>query len=523
MTDVNRNKSVALIVLILVSAGLYLNTLSSEFVSDDIQQVVKNEWIRSFGNIKNVFISSVWAFSEEGYVGDYYRPFMHLFYMVSFKLSGLESWGYHAINITLHTLNTVMVFVLTYSIINQTPREPDRGERDPSLALFTAFFAALLFTVNPINTEAVAWVASVPELSATLFLFLSLYFYIKERRFISALFFLCSLFSKETGMVLIFFLIALDLVIKRESVFPVKRWFLKLWPYGVALLVYAAMRFNAIGGVVSIEPERKILSGYEGLLNIMPLTFQFLKNLAVPVNLTFFHQARVDYIFSFFELRSILYTAVLLAAIYLFARYNRRERLLSFSIVWIILPLLPVFYLGFVKGEAVYADRYLYLSSAGFSIVVVLLLLRIAKRLTQDETLRSAFISASIVILLISSLYATGTVRRNVIWQSGLTLWQDSALKAPEVILVRLSYANQLLKAGRFDESFDEYSFVVKEGKLKNNLAGAYNGLGIIYANKGMLDAAIDEFRLSLMVDSDYETARKNLERAERLKKDNQK
>lgn len=520
--QVKRDKAVLLAVLILVATGIYLNSLFCEFVSDDISQVLKNEWIRDFGNIPIVFLKSAWSFLDVEVYSNFYRPFMHLAYMVGYKLSGSEPWGYHAINICIHTLNTVMVFFLACSIVDAA--SADSREDVRSRNLFVGFFAALLFAVNPINTEVVTWVASVTELGAAFFLFLSFYLYISKRRYSSAFFFLLSLLSKETGMVLPFFLISFDLVIKREPILAVKQWFLRYWPYGVAVLVYAAMRYNAMGVVAPYQTDAQVLSGWQHILNIMPLTAEFLKNLIVPINLTFFHYIRLDNIYSFWELRSIVYTLIFFAVIYIFIRYNRRERAIGFSVIWIVVPLLPIYYLGWVQGEPTYADRFLYLPSAGFSLTVALISMRVVSLASPSGgewgsgSGRRVLFIISALLLCVALLYSIGTVRRNVVWASALTLWEDTTKKAPWIISARGSYANQLLKHGRLDESYNEYRSIVKEGSEKSDLAEAHNGLGIIYAKKGSVDAAILEFRLALDVKPDMEIARINLEKARKLK-----
>lgn len=519
MIEVKRDKAVLMAVLIVVSIGLYINTLSAGFVSDDSFQVLKNVWITDFGYLGDVFLSSSWSFLAEDVGNNYYRPFMHLYYMFAYKLSGLDPWGYHAINIALHTLNSVVLFFLTCKVAQGGGAGREGSEERDLLILFAGFFAALLFAANPINTEAVAWVASVTELSVALFVFLSLWLYINKRYYISALFFLCALFSKETAVVLPVLLVAFDLVIKREKVFPVKRWALRYWPYAVAALVYALLRLNAMGSAVPFKSDVKMLSGFEYILNIMPLFVQYLKSLAVPVNLTFYSPVRIEYVRSFFELRSILYTLLFLVILYQLVRLYRRERAVCFAIIWIIAPLIPVFYLGWVRGEPTYADRYLYLSSAGFSIALALVAMRIASSASLTGALNRALVPLSIILLSIAILYGVGTLRRNVVWHSALNLWEDTAAKAPHIIDVRVSYANQLSKAGRLSESHVEYSFVVKNATLKSDLSEAHNGLGIIYAKKGMVDSAINEFILALRLIPDFDAARINLQKASRLKK----
>src|SRR3989338_1071870 len=74
------NKSapyIAIAILIIVSIGVYLNTLPNEFVYDDEYQVLENHWIRDVKYIPEIFLSDVRGFRGEG-VSNYYRPLMHI-------------------------------------------------------------------------------------------------------------------------------------------------------------------------------------------------------------------------------------------------------------------------------------------------------------------------------------------------------------------------------------------------------------------------------------------------------------
>ncbi|MBE9531998.1 MAG: tetratricopeptide repeat protein, partial [Proteobacteria bacterium] len=263
----------------------------------------------------------------------------------------------------------------------------------------------------------------------------------------------------------------------------------------------------------------KLLSNFDFLLNILPLTFEYLKNLAVPVNLTFYSPIRFELIKSFLELKSIFLVLLFLGSLYLLVRIYRRERAICYSIIWIILPLLPVFYLGWMRGVPAYADRYLYISCVGFSLALALAAKKIISMSATGGAQKKALTTASIILLIIASLYSIGTVRRALVWQSSMTLWEDTAKKAPFIVDARISYANQLLKAGRLEESYNEYSFAVKNARLESDLVEAHNGLGIIFARRGMIDAAVSEFKLALMIMPGFEAARLNLEKAERLRR----
>ena len=114
MTNLIKSKSFAVVIVIIVSIAVNLNTLWNEFVYDDIDQVLNNIWIKDFRNIPAIFFSPTWSFLTElkEFPQNYYRPLMHIVYMFNYYLFGLKPWGWHLVNIIFHTGVTVMVFLV---------------------------------------------------------------------------------------------------------------------------------------------------------------------------------------------------------------------------------------------------------------------------------------------------------------------------------------------------------------------------------------------------------------------------
>ncbi|MEE9543393.1 MAG: tetratricopeptide repeat protein, partial [Thermodesulfobacteriota bacterium] len=426
------------------------------------------------------------------------------------------------LNIIFHTSSGVLVFLISTVLLQGPKRDGGGGGggggetvKDKGTALLS-FLAAILFITNPISTEAVAWAAAVSELSFAFFFFLSLYLFMRGRWYLSAIFFLCSVFSKETGLVLIFFIVAYDLVVRRVRILPLKAWVVRYWPFAVVFIVYVLLRHNAIGGIVPYETDTRPLSGFEYFLNILPLTAEFLKNLIYPFNLIFFHYGRLDYIYSFFELWNIVYILFFILWLYIMKLLWRREPALFYSLIWILMPLVPIFYLGWNQGDPTYADRFLYAPNAGFAISVALIARAIVRRSASKGEAKSTVLIIKLVFLVVVVAFSISTLKRNIVWQTGLTLWEDSARKSPQNVEARLSYAGSLTRAARLDEALVEYSLIVKA--MPGN-AEAHNGLGVVYASLGRIQAAILEFRLALEIKPDFKMARVNLERAESLMK----
>jgi len=161
--------------ILLVSCAVYSNTLLNDFLYDDTGQVLENRWIRDVKYIPVIFSKSVWSFQDETVISNYYRPLMHLFFLLNYHVFGLRPWGFHLLNVLFHAGVSVLVFVISARLLRASSNPSPLTENGFAGSLLSPpFVGALLFAAHPIHTEAVAWVSGVPELSYTFFFLLSL-------------------------------------------------------------------------------------------------------------------------------------------------------------------------------------------------------------------------------------------------------------------------------------------------------------------------------------------------------------
>jgi hypothetical protein len=203
---------VSILIVFVVSLGVYANSLFNDFVYDDVPQVLENRWIRDTEYIPDILSKDVWAFEREEGGWNYYRPLMYLVYMANYHVFGLRAWGFHLVNLLFHAGVSILVFLIIYALLTTWRLGKSSSPLGPSLA------AALFFAAHPIHTEVVAWVAGIPELTFTLFLLISFFFYmrsgdgklIKGNYLLSLAFFPLALLSKETAVILPLLLILYD-------------------------------------------------------------------------------------------------------------------------------------------------------------------------------------------------------------------------------------------------------------------------------------------------------------------------
>ena len=179
----------------------------------------------------------------------------------------------------------------------------------------------------------------------------------------------------------------------------------------------------------------------------------------------------------------------------------RKDRLLFLSVLFVIVPLVPVFYIKAISGNP-FAERYLYLPSFGFVLLLATLLSR------TNEKLPRAAKSITIVMIVIVGLYSVGTITRNNIWKDNYTLWSDTVKKSPDIAEAHFNLGIAYKSRGQLDMAMAEYRTALR---LKPDYAEAHNNLATAYAARGQLDMAIAEFRTVLWLYPDYAKAHYNL------------
>ncbi len=489
-------RKLPILILLGLAPAVYANTLLNGFVVDDDHQVVDNPWVTSPGHLPEIISSGVWEF--ESRVSSYYRPLMHVLYRVTYVVFGLKPWAFHLVNILLHAAVTALVFLLARRLW---------GEDSAPTPWFLAppFLAALIYAVHPIHTESVAWIAGVTDVSFAFFYLLALYLYACAGSgwglpyALSLVSFLLAMLCKEPAATLPFILLAY------EFLFPCgarswRRIGLRLAPFGVALLAYAGVRAWALGGLAPMTQSAPV-GPFAYTLDVLLLFSRYVLMLIFPVSLNFWHIFRPPTsVFSGEVAAAALITGLFSAMVFLMRSYRQ----VLFASALTVVPLLPAFYVsGLTQGiENAFAERYLYLPSAGFVLLVAA---------TVDWLLRRSPTVAPIVAVGLAALvgsFSIGTVERNIVWRDAYSLWSDAARKSPASAIVRLNHGYALLSRQRLDEGRNEIGEALRlnPGLLDDMLAK-----GVFYSQKGLTKKAILEFHFILAAKPDFAPAHYNL------------
>ena len=88
-----------------------------------------------------------------------WHPVTWLSHALDCQLFGLNPTGHHLMNVAIHALNVVLLFLLLWRVTG---------------AMWPSLLVAALFAVHPLNVESVAWVAERKNVLSTQFFLLTL-------------------------------------------------------------------------------------------------------------------------------------------------------------------------------------------------------------------------------------------------------------------------------------------------------------------------------------------------------------
>jgi Flp pilus assembly protein TadD len=152
-------------VIIMAGFGVYFRSVTGPFLFDDIPGVVENESIRDLGDIGRVLNPPA-----EG-AGIDSRPIINLSLALNHALGGLDPRGYRLTNVGIHVFCALVLF----GLVRRTLALPATPEHWREAGLPTAFCAALLWTVHPLQSETVICVIQRTESIVSLWYLLALY------------------------------------------------------------------------------------------------------------------------------------------------------------------------------------------------------------------------------------------------------------------------------------------------------------------------------------------------------------
>ncbi|HWR97897.1 MAG TPA: tetratricopeptide repeat protein [Candidatus Methanoperedens sp.] len=514
----------ALVALTLLT---YRGALANGFVFDDAGFVTENPMVVAGPTAKGI----AWAFTT--FHGGNWQPLTWISHMLDARLFGLRPAGHHATSLLLHVANSLLLFVVL---------------RRMTGAIWRSALVAALFAVHPLHVESVAWVAERKDVLSTFFMLLALEAYRRHARRPGAARYLAVAGWFVLGLLSKPMLVSLPLLLLLLDWWPLQRGAVRGGggggtPWRILLLEkMPLLGIAAIVGAVTIAAQRQ--TGTLGTLPQFPLGTRlenavvsyalYLLDLIWPSRLACLYPYVPD-----LPAWKVGGAALLLAGVTL-AVCTRGH--LAAGWLWYLVALLPV--IGLVQvGVQSHADRYTYIPSIGFFIMVVWALPARARgpqddaglsiRTLSDSSSRSALLEkvwrpsrratiprssrsdlaarlartparaaatarlAGALALAAVAALAVATAVQTGYWKDDVTLFGRAVAVTEENSLAHYNLGTALEKRGRFPEALRHLS---EAARISPDYAHVRNNIGHVLSRQGDHAGAAREFAAVLAV-----------------------
>ncbi len=212
----------AVLLLLVMVVLVYLPGLPGDFLFDDYPNIVNNASVHMAHMDADSLLTAAFA----GNAGPLKRPLAMLSFGLNYWLDGLHPLGYKLVNLGLHAINGLLVYVLVLLLLRAWPRAP--AGMDERVRRRIALLAALFWALHPLNLSTVLLVVQRMTGMASLFMLLGLVFFVKARmrmlaardgawRYLAATLvaFLLALLAKETGVLLLAYVLVCEICVFR--------------------------------------------------------------------------------------------------------------------------------------------------------------------------------------------------------------------------------------------------------------------------------------------------------------------
>jgi len=488
-----------LAVLILVAVLPYLNSLFNGFVQDDNRQILSNPYLRSFSHLREIFATNVWSYVGAQGMTNYYRPLMTLGYLLCYQFLGPLAYGFHLANLVLNAGVVCLVFLVTERIF-----------RDRTLG----FVAAVIFALHPIHSESVNWIAAVTDLQLTLFYLLSFWFFLRVAKpdgkrsgaaeLGMVLSFALALLAKEPAATLPFLATFFEHFLRDDrgqtSLRQKLSRYSTLWLLEAAYLLFRIRIFGGLAPVVQL-PQ---ISRREAFYSSFALVAEYIWKLLWPANLCGFYSFHKSVALS--DPRVIAGLLVLALCLGAFVYSWRRDRLVSFSLLWFFLNIAPVLNARWL-GANVFTERYLYLPSLGFCWIAAWGGRRLWIKLVKPPAARWVC-AAGLAIVII--LCVARIVTRNRVWRDDATFYRTTLAAQPDALAIRINLGAVYWNLGSPKQAEAEWREALRRAPDHWLIL---NNLGLVSAREKRYDEAIEDFQRSIRLRPNYADSHMNLGR----------
>jgi len=400
------SNAMVVIYLFLIIVAAFISSIGNFFVADDFT-LLHSAATTTIPELLKYFINAQ---------GFSYRPLEKVIVYFLYEMFSFQQQGFHLFILFIHFITVAGVYYLAKKLSNNK---------------LIGAVTALLFALHPAHSENIFWFSSLSDDMSSMFIVYMMLAFMHFREKNSIIAYIVSFIlgtlaflSYEIAVVVPFILIALDIFILKPK--WNKKAYLSYLPFIILFIIYFVLQalshsFSG-GGDYSYDLSRFFpdifgnLFGYTGLfLAGLPFLsiYDFLRS-----------NLRSEWIY--FTVVAVLIIGYLL---WIFSVYHKKVKkvlsdkntqLIIFSLIFAVISLLPFLPLGNI------APRYLYLSSVGYTLGLVLILRWVF--ISWVKTPKYALISLIVVSIILTTIYFVSDLGEQLQWQNASNITKNTLL-----------------------------------------------------------------------------------------------
>ncbi len=480
-----RKPNYPVILLLVISTIIaFSGVLNSDFTNCD-----DNAYVTQNGHVKEGLSGQtiVWAFTSFEHAN--WHPLTWLSLALDNTLFGQNSAYYHGMNLFLHLLTSILLFLILDRITQ---------------ARWQSAFVACVFAIHPIHVESVAWVSERKDVLAGLFWMLTIGTYIlyhqsseKKYYYLMLVVFALGLLSKPLLVTLPFVLLLLDYWPlnrislngmpatndKHKPTASLKKLALEKIP-----LLLLALASSVITFIAQRQGEAmrlgEALPVQDRIANAIISYAQYIGKAFVPVDLTVFYPHPEQNYSLGLLIVSIL---VLLVITFVVWKQKTQRPFLVTGWCWFLGTLVPM--IGIVQvGMQAMADRYMYVPIIGLAIMVAW---GVPSFMNQVRMQRS-LVTWLFALLIPAMMY--GTYVQVSHWKNNTTLFEHALSVTKDNYFAHYCLGLDLADSGKTDAAVQHFREAIR---IKASFAPTYNNLAAALSRQGKFDEAIEYFQES--------------------------
>ena len=483
------------------------------------------------------------------------RRIVDFTFTLNHRIHDLQETGYHLVNLAIHLSASIVLYFLVISALaalrsSFTPKNSGAAEMG-FVERFVPFFAAMLFVLHPLQTQAVTYVIQRYASLATLFYLLSALLYLRarcaaeengaaDRRswlqggscLVAGI---LAINCKQIAATLPLMLILLEIFLFRGRLLT-RRFYIVcgsvlVMVAGLGLIIWHDRSLpDLLFELRRATLEDLFISRTSYFLTQLRVVVTYLRMLCLPYGQSLIHDYPIYTTLSAVPVIVSLALHILLisAALVMFGSSRRKllsddwsrgalQRLAALGVVWFYVALTVES--SIIPIRDVIFEHRVYLPSAGIFMTMAAVAALAAHG--RKAGYRAAWCLAAVVCIILGGL----TIARNHVWNDKLRLWQDTVSKSPNKALALTNLGGEYLLRQMPDKALPLFVRAVElNGDFQELIMGqeflvskALQGLNV---DESRFTTG-EEFRRPARGGDKGKVARENLPRFEALKNNN--